>query len=190
MPDKIVKKNPVFLMKVRNHRDLDSYERVCAPVDDDDETVQSFKEECDIRKIIARYDQTGVIQHVNKTVGEYLDLTGGVHTSVNEYKTAMDLVTSSQQNFERLPAEVREKFNNDPGKFLEFATNPENVESMQEMGLASVTEVPGTGTFMDSDGRIRDSQGRFVGEDKTQPDATRGGDLDGSQASNESEGKS
>jgi len=35
-----------------------------------------------------------------------------------------------------LPAETRAFFQNDPFKFVEYCSNPENIEVLREMGLA------------------------------------------------------
>lgn len=46
-----------------------------------------------------------------------------------------DKIQAADANFASLPAEIRQKFNNDTGQFLEFVNNDENIEAMQEMGL-------------------------------------------------------
>ena len=42
-----------------------------------------------------------------------------------------------------LPAKVRDRFKNDPGQFLEFATDPSNVDELVKMGLATKVHKPG-----------------------------------------------
>lgn len=94
-------------------------------------TQQHMKEECDIRAIIKRHDRTGIIEHVNRGVAQY-----GDYSEVNEYREALDLVNSAMESFEGLPSDIRKMFDNDPGEFFEFATNPDNAERMVELGLA------------------------------------------------------
>jgi phage internal scaffolding protein len=98
-------------------------------------TQQHMKDETDIRKIIEKYDRTGLIGHVQRGIAQYGDFS-----EVNEYREALDLVANANATFAELPAAVREKFGNDAGAFLEFATNPANIEEMQDMGLAPKAE--------------------------------------------------
>ena len=48
----------------------------------------------------------------------------------------MDLVNNATSSFMELPAKLREMFNNNPGEFFEFATNPENADQMVKLGLS------------------------------------------------------
>jgi phage internal scaffolding protein len=94
-------------------------------------TEQSHKDECDINNIIRKYDKTGLITHVNNATAEY-----GDYTEINEYQESLNMVIKAQNAFDELPADIRKKFGNDPGAFFEFATNPDNVDGMIELGLA------------------------------------------------------
>lgn len=94
-------------------------------------TKQSDKDVTDVNKIIARYKKTGLIDHVARGVAQYGDFT-----SVNEYQESLNRVMSAQQSFAGLPADVRARFDNDPGAFFEFATNPANHNALVDMGLA------------------------------------------------------
>jgi phage internal scaffolding protein len=99
-------------------------------------TQQHFKSETEINNILARYDKTGLITHVNAAVGQYGDFT-----EVNEYQESLNCVIAAQEAFMGLPSAVRKRFANDPGEFFEFATNPDNHEAMIEMGLAKAPEI-------------------------------------------------
>ena len=94
-------------------------------------TEQCHKETCDIRNIIKQYDKNGLLLHVNKAKEFYGDFT-----EVNEYQESLNKVIEAENLFLGLPSEVRKEFDNDPGKFLEFVSNPENEEKMINMGLA------------------------------------------------------
>ena len=93
-------------------------------------TQQHFAHEADVRNIIKQYDKTGLIANVQKGVARY-----GDYSEVNEYREALDLVNDANVMFDTLPAEIREKFANDPGQFFEYCTNPENESGMIELGL-------------------------------------------------------
>lgn len=96
-------------------------------------TKQSFKDECDINHVLARYRKTGVLPMV-PTNGTYLDVA-----EVTDYHSAMNFCVQAQQLFELLPAPVRKRFENDPGEFLAFAEDPANRAEMIEMGLVKET---------------------------------------------------
>lgn len=93
---------------------------------------QSFKDECDINVILSRYQATGVIDPALLRQGRYLDVTGA------DFRAAMSLVADGKSAFHSLPSSVRERFDNDPARFLEFAEDPANGAELVKMGLATV----------------------------------------------------
>lgn len=95
-------------------------------------THQSFKNECDINRILDRWQKTGVITHYNKYSANYSDLT-----SVPDYRQAMDQIIRANQAFESLPSSLRKRFGNDPAEFLSFVSSPDNVDEMVKLGLAN-----------------------------------------------------
>lgn len=96
---------------------------------------QNFKEECDINHIIKTYDKgRGILTHVNKAQAWYGDFT-----ITNEFQEAQNFVAKGKQAFAEIPSGTRGQFENDPGKYLEFVSNPENHDKMVEMGLAIPT---------------------------------------------------
>jgi phage internal scaffolding protein len=94
-------------------------------------TEQHHKPACDINNIIRQYDKTGLITHTNAVKATYGDFT-----EVNEYQVALNSVIEAQASFSELPSDIRKKFGNDPGAFIEFVTNPDNAEECVKMGLA------------------------------------------------------
>lgn len=94
-------------------------------------TEQNHKDFVDINNVLKRYDSTGLITHVNNMAAAY-----GDYSEVNEYREALDLVREAQESFMSLPSEVRNRFANDPGAFLEFVTDPSNLDELRDMGLA------------------------------------------------------
>ena len=97
----------------------------------DSRTEQCHKDECDITKIIAKYDKTGVLTHVNNFEAQYGDLTGF------DYNQMLNTITDAKSMFEGLPSEIRNKFDNDPSKFLTFCDDENNAEAMVKMGLSN-----------------------------------------------------
>lgn len=97
--------------------------------DDPGLTKQSMADECDINKIMARYQKTGAISHFNTRSAEY-----GFATSYTLHE-ALNLVEQARTLFSELPSSLRKKFDNDPGVFLDFVQDPENEQEMVELGL-------------------------------------------------------
>ena len=97
-------------------------------------TKQSFADECNINKIIAKFRKTGMITHLKATGGQYGDFTG-----VTDYRAALDAIREADASFATLPADIRRQFDNDPGQFLQFVSNPDNREALVDMGLVAKT---------------------------------------------------
>lgn len=78
-------------------------------------TKQSFKDECDINFIMARYERTGVLPDASRLeLARYADMSGF------DFQDAMMLVAGAKSAFMELPAELRAQFDNDPGKLVHF----------------------------------------------------------------------
>ena len=92
---------------------------------------QAHKAECDMNNIIRKHDKTGLVTHVNTATQQYGDFT-----EVNEYQVNLNMIMEAREAFAELPSEVRKRFGNDPGQFFEYATNPDNLDGMIDLGLA------------------------------------------------------
>lgn len=104
-------------------------------------TKQSFKDECDINRIMARYAATGTLDFVNRREAQFLDV------SDIDFQNAMQIVTQSREAFMTLPSIVRDRFNNDPAQLLGFLSDESNREEAVKLGLVIKpleTAVPGT----------------------------------------------
>lgn len=99
-------------------------------------TRQEFSAECDIGNILARYENTGVISHINQRQPVYLDCE-----NVPDLRTAIEAVRVAEEAFMTLPATVRAKFDNDPIAWHDFAVDPANIGQMREWGLAAPEKV-------------------------------------------------
>lgn len=94
-------------------------------------TEQSHLHECDVNKIIAKYDRNGLITHISKIEGKYGDVTGA------DFQSAQNLVINAQYMFDQLPSEIRKRFDNNPGRLLAFMENEANREEALKLGLIS-----------------------------------------------------
>lgn len=93
-------------------------------------THQSFKNECDINFIMRKYQQTGLIDHVNQFNGDYSDLTENV-----DFQTALNITLDAQNAFDSLPSSLRKRFSNNPKEFLDFVSDESNIDEMKKIGL-------------------------------------------------------
>ncbi|AXH76202.1 MAG: internal scaffolding protein [Microviridae sp.] len=121
---------PTFVRSPYNYdRDAVSRETglACPP---ETRTQQQFRDECDINVILERFGVTGQLPLVT------VQPMAGDFTGIDDYKSAVDTVMAAEENFMALPAKVREKFGQDPNKFVDFCLDPANIEAVREMGLA------------------------------------------------------
>lgn len=89
-------------------------------------TKQEFKDDCDPTKILQKYQRTGIIEHAN----QYEPVFGD--QSSMTYHEAKELTANSESMFQDLPSSVRKEFNHDVGAYLDYISNPDNVESAKK----------------------------------------------------------
>lgn len=116
-----------------------------------DRTIQSGKDDADINVIVKRFGITKTFPVTFRTP-EYGDYSG-----VGDFHTAMNAVRTAQETFAAVPSDVRKRFGNDPQLFLEFCSNPENVDELVKMGLAVPRE-----TVVDSSPVVKTEDSRNV----------------------------
>lgn len=90
---------------------------------------QSFKEEVDINTIVKRFG-LGYELPENHRVPEYGDFS-----DITDFHTAMNATAQAREAFDQLPAEIRSKFQNDPGMYVSFCLDPNNQGELRKMGL-------------------------------------------------------
>ena len=104
--------------------------RVIADVGEGDRTKQAPTEQTDINVIVKRYSETGIAGHLNPQMAQYGDFSEAA-----DYHEALTRVRAAQEQFELLPAHVREHVDNDPGKFLELISDEDRRDELEELGL-------------------------------------------------------
>jgi len=99
-------------------------------------TKQSAMAECDINNIIRQFKSTGQITHINAQMqqGAYIDLPDDL-----DFQLSLETVRQGENAFMTLPAKTRQRFDNDPAKFLQFMADPANQDEMIKLGLAKDT---------------------------------------------------
>lgn len=99
-------------------------------------TQQADRMDTDINVIMARYEKTGQLPRI-LTQPLYGDFT-----NVPTYRESVERIQAADAAFMEIPAKIRAEFDNDPQKFIEFATNPENTEQLTKWGLTKPKPEP------------------------------------------------
>lgn len=92
-------------------------------------TEQNVKAQCDVNNIIKRYDRSGVLTHITNIEAKFGDMTGA------DFQAMQNQVATARSMFSSLPAEIRNRFDNEPSKLLEFMEHEENRDEAIKMGL-------------------------------------------------------
>lgn len=97
-----------------------------------DETLaqQHFKDDSDINRIVKQFVATGM---VNATGRQALD--PDTFYDVTDYQSALEAVRRADEVFMQLPAQLRERFDNDAGAFVDFVLDPVNASEIRALGL-------------------------------------------------------
>lgn len=93
-------------------------------------TRQADAEDCDINVMMAKYQATGIEPRVNPRAPQWGDFS-----SVVGFQEALNIVRQSEADFMLLPAEVRDRFGNDPAGLLRFLEDPANREEAERLGI-------------------------------------------------------
>jgi len=93
------------------------------------QTKQSFKDECDVNRIVARFQATGQIPNINELPPQYLDVTA------LDFQEHQNFIAEAQSMFMEMPSALRSRFNNSPGEFLDFCSQEKNRAEMTQLGL-------------------------------------------------------
>jgi len=93
-------------------------------------TKQSDLKDSDINAIFARFERTGQLPNMIAKDGRYGDFS-----AVPDYQEACQIVKHAEDQFMALDVTIRNKFENEPAKFLKFATDPANADELEKMGL-------------------------------------------------------
>lgn len=98
---------------------------------------QEFADECDINQIMMRFEK-GEEPSFTPRVPLYLDLT----EMPDNLQDTLNMLNEAEASFNSLPASVRREFDNDPVQFVDFASDPKNLDQLRKWGLAKPAPVP------------------------------------------------
>jgi len=89
-------------------------------------TQQQFAEDADINTIVRRFGLTHSLPSAVAS-GVYGDFTG-----ISDFDSAVKMIEKARSSFLQLPPEVRDKFENNPGRLVEYVEShtPEEWEAL------------------------------------------------------------
>jgi phage internal scaffolding protein len=103
--------------------------------EDESRAIQSAKEEADINTIVRRFGLTGELPSDLKMP------QSGDFTDVPDFHSAMNLIRTTQEEFLRVPAEIRARFNNDPARLMTFVEDEANRDEARKLGFLRAPDV-------------------------------------------------
>ena len=100
---------------------------------------QSFREECDVNRIVARARKTGYL--IDPTIvanrqAVFMDCSN------IDYMDMLNRVNVAQRALDALPSDVRSKFDNDVAKLLDFVADPANEDAAIALDLLPKKVIP------------------------------------------------
>lgn len=98
-------------------------------------TKQSFKDECDINNLMAKYLKTGHMDHVNQALPRFECV------SEHDFQSAQNLIADAHSMFENIPSAIRSRFENNPGKLLDWVHDPRNAQEAHSLGFLDVDKL-------------------------------------------------
>ena len=91
-------------------------------------TQQHFKDECDLNLIMERATSTGEFPPERPTFyGDFTDMM--------DFQTLSAKMLSAQKEFDNLPANIRDRFYNNPANLIDFMSNDSNLPEAIALGL-------------------------------------------------------
>lgn len=120
---------PTFVRNAYNYNMNEASEESGLKCLDKTLAKQSFLEEVDINTIVRRFNLTGQLPE-NVRMPQYQDFEG-----IFDFHSAMNAISQADEAFSAMPANVRARFHNDPGEFVDFCLDPENRAEAVKLGL-------------------------------------------------------
>ncbi len=100
------------------------------------QTIQSDADQADIKKILRKYKQVGIVDHLNLTEATYKDVT-----EFTDFGDVMRTVKQAENQFMELPSKVREIFQHDVASWLDHAHDEEKRASLVTAGeIETITQ--------------------------------------------------
>lgn len=102
----------------------------------DDQAKQEFKDECDINVIFNRHPEGP------PTWSSPPGLTYGDFAEAPDFLDAQLLVKAAEEQFLALPVKLRDRFQHNPARFLDFVHDKANLHEAKALGLLKAEDPP------------------------------------------------
>lgn len=99
----------------------------------------AFAGECDINTIMRRAIKTGVMP----VDGLNREPVFGDFSDIGDFHAVQNRLIECQESFLTLGADIRDRFDNDPGKLIEFMNDEKNKEEAIKLGLIEAPKAEG-----------------------------------------------
>lgn len=119
----------IFIRTPYNYDVVEASNVTALTCEDPSLAQQHAKEDADINTIVKRFGLTGELPN-NVRMPQYGDFT-----AATDYHTAMNAVIAANTSFAAMPADIRARFNNDPGAFVDFCADENNRDEAIKLGL-------------------------------------------------------
>lgn len=95
-------------------------------------TQQQYKEDCDVNLIMEKYMKLGQMPPFDPDQVVYGDMT-----SLPSYQEALDVVKKAGDLFLEIPAQIRQRFGNDPQQLMDFLASEkeDDIAESYKLGL-------------------------------------------------------
>ena len=102
----------------------------------DDQAKQEFKDECDINVIFMRHPEGP------PAWSSPPNLTYGDFAQAPDFLDAQLLVKAAEEQFLQLPVKLRDRFQHNPARFLDFVHDKANLNEAKVLGLLKAEDPP------------------------------------------------
>tara|TARA_B100000700_G_scaffold290217_1_gene348104 strand:+ start:476 stop:907 length:432 start_codon:yes stop_codon:yes gene_type:complete len=99
-------------------------------------TVQADQDKADIRMILRKYEQVGIVDQLNAGEAQFVDVS-----ELGDYVDVMNVVREAEATFMKLPSKTREIFGHDVANWLDYCHDKDKRDELVEAGVIdSVTD--------------------------------------------------
>lgn len=100
-------------------------------------TQRHFAKDLDINEIARRFGLSDFSKLPNAKAASYYTLD---FTEAPDFRTALDRIREARNRFDQLPAEIKNRFSNEPGILWDWIRDPRNADEAVKIGLLAKLE--------------------------------------------------
>ena len=113
------------------HSERFKRDRVHPVMETESMTEQHHRESVEIHHIFRKYKAQGVdlfnTEIIQSGAVDFVDFP--------DFQEAQNMIARGEEIFAAVPAAIRDDFDNDPGKFIEFMQDAENIQAIHDYGF-------------------------------------------------------